>query len=135
MPATVPKKKRARESSIHWFERGEADLNKVEKLLCCFLVVSKGFDKVSEMKAWAQRARRDLPRAEEIKSQWKPPESGELGWGVTGKISNIFLPLKRVFDEVQWETAELDAIGIAIQSWNGVMSSSIIFEQAIFVTM
>ena len=119
MPATVPKKKRARESSIHWFERGEADLNNVEKLLCCFLVVSKGFDKVSEMKAWAQRARRDLPRAEEIKSQWKPPESGELGWGVTGKISNIFLPLKRVFDEVQWESAELDAIGIAIQSWNG----------------
>ena len=63
----------------------------MEKLLCAFLLVAKGFDTVAELKEWARKVRLESATAVEQGSSWKPSES----WGTHKKVSLLYAPIQR----------------------------------------
>lgn len=100
---------------MYFFERGAADANEAEVLAWSFLIVASAHLSATELKEWAAAVRRERSAADAAKAAWQPLPS----WGTTAGVSNLYLPAVKAFHKTAWPTDVLDAIGLAIQGWDG----------------
>ena len=89
--------------------------NDTEKLLWALLIWHSGHYSASELKLWAKAALQERSQAEALKEAWVP----KLAWDSTNTVSGLFDPVVKAFHQTAWSNPDLDALGRAIQGWEG----------------
>jgi hypothetical protein len=116
---TVPEKQPKAEAVNFYDCSALIDPNEVEQLFYTLMLVRYGFDDKKAATLWAKRVLADEKSARELKTQWKPLESGPHAWvkPKNGR-SELFAPMERAWNATHPD-ADLDAIGLAMQAWSG----------------
>ncbi len=109
--------KTERAASKHWYDPGEGHANSTEVLFFALAICASDVA-AAELDRWAKKAAADSARAEELRAAWKPLASGENGFAARGRSSALF-DVVAAFRGNQWPAVTLDAIGVAMQLWQG----------------
>ena len=102
---------------MQWFERAPGAANPTEVLFFAFLVVQDPPGKAAELKEWATGVLSEEARAAELGDSWQPPASSD--WKRPGGKLGPLLKLMRIQYTAMRTDEQLDAIGAAIQGWDG----------------
>jgi hypothetical protein len=106
---------------VSWFSYGEEHANDTEVLFLAFLVVYRR-SSVWDLDKWCQGVLHDRARAAELQQHWKPltRHESDHGWHRSKKMfSSLFDLIHVAYVETSWRDVELDAIGMAMQLWDG----------------